>query len=76
MSRRQEVAGAWFQYRDQPVTGRGPGHGSGLVHGKHSAFGMVDVTDRPKWDLVRRVRQANLQAPKWRLDAMRKGEAE
>jgi hypothetical protein len=70
------VGAAWFQYRDQPVTGRGPGHGSALVYGEHFAFGMVDVTDRPKWDLVKRVRQANLQAPKWRLDAMRKGEAE
>jgi len=59
----------WFLYRDQPLTGRGPGHGPGLVYGEHYAFGMVDVTDRPKWDLVERVRRANLAAAGWRLEA-------
>lgn len=57
----------WFQYRDQPLTGRGPGRGSGLVIGEHYAFGMVDITDRPKWDLVEHVRRTNLNAVKWRL---------
>ena len=67
------VGAAWFQYRDQPLTGRGPGHGEALVYGEHFAFGMVDVTDRPKWDLVARVREANLQVARWRLAAMRAG---
>ncbi|HEX8983887.1 MAG TPA: hypothetical protein VF767_00590 [Bryobacteraceae bacterium] len=56
------VGVGWFQYRDQPVGGRGPGHGPALAYGESYAFGLVDVGDRPKWDLVERVRQANLQA--------------
>jgi hypothetical protein len=59
---------AWFFYRDQPLTGRGPGRGEELVYGEHYAFGMVDMGDRPKWDLVKRVREANLSAVKWRLE--------
>jgi hypothetical protein len=58
----------WFQYRDEPITGRGPGDGRPtLVQGEHYAFGLVDITDRPKWDLVTRVRQANLAAVGLRL---------
>lgn len=53
----------YFQYRDQPITGRGPGSGTGLVIGEHYAFGLVDITDRPKWDFVDMVRAANLSAP-------------
>jgi uncharacterized protein (TIGR03437 family) len=59
----------WFQYRDQPVGGRGPGHGPALVYGENYAFGLVDVADRPKYDLVERIRSANLQAPLGRLAA-------
>ena len=66
------VGASWFQYRDQPLTGRGPGHGQDLVYGEHFAFGFVDLTDRPKWDFVTRVRAANLQAAKWRLEASKK----
>ncbi|HKW96882.1 MAG TPA: hypothetical protein VJN43_04070 [Bryobacteraceae bacterium] len=58
---------AWFQYRNEPVTGRGPGRGPDLIYGENYAFGMVDVTDRPKYDLVERVRSANLDAPLGRL---------
>jgi len=65
------VGVCWFQYRDEPVTGRGPGHGPDLVYGEHYAFGLVDVTDTPKWDLVTRVRAENLAAPGRRLAAMR-----
>jgi len=64
------VGVCWFQYRDQPLTGRGPGRGPRLVLGEHYAFGLVDVTDRPKWPLVERVREANLKAARWRLEAM------
>lgn len=62
----------WFQYRDQPLTGRGPGRGNTLVIGEHFAFGLVDYCDRPKWELLKRMRQANLSAPIWRLQAMRR----
>lgn len=61
------VGVGWFQYRDEPVSGRGPGQGPELVYGENFAFGMVDVGDRPKWDLVTRVREANLGAVKRRL---------
>ena len=62
------VGVAWFQYRDEPVSGRGPGFGPGLVYGEDFAFGLVDIGDRPKWDLVTAVRDANLAAPARRLD--------
>lgn len=61
------VGVCWFEYRDEPITGRGPGRGTNLIYGEDYAFGLVDVTDRPKWDLVTRVRQANLSAARWRL---------
>jgi hypothetical protein len=62
------VGVGWFQYRDQPVSGRGPGHGPALTYGEDYAFGLVDVGDRPKWDLVERIRTANLRAAhaRWR----------
>jgi hypothetical protein len=65
------VGVSWFQYRDQPLTGRGPGYGPDLVYGEHYAFGAVTVTDRPKWPLVQRMREANLLAAQWRLGASR-----
>jgi hypothetical protein len=61
------VGVSWFQYRDEPVSGRGPGQGPDLVYGEDYAFGLVDVTDQPKYDLVEKVRQANLQAARIRL---------
>jgi hypothetical protein len=63
------VGVCWFEYRDEPITGRGPDMGRDLVLGEHYAFGLVDVTGRPKMDLVTRVRKANLAAPDWRLHA-------
>lgn len=62
----------WFQYRDQPLTGRGPGRGNTLVIGEHFAFGLVDYCDRPKWEMLKRMRRANLSAPVWRVQAMRR----
>ena len=59
----------WFEYRDQYITGRGPGSGSRLTYGEDHAFGIVDVTDRPKWDLVERMRQINLQAARLRAQS-------
>lgn len=57
----------WFDYRDEPISGRGNTNGVGnvssnLVIGEDLAFGLVDVTDRPKYDLVNKVRAANLAA--------------
>jgi len=64
------LGGLWFQYRNQPLTGRGPGEGPQLVFDEHYAFGLVEETDRPKWELVRRMREANLAAVRVRLEAM------
>jgi hypothetical protein len=65
------VGVSYFKYRDQPLTGRGPGRGDMPVIGEHFAFGLVTETDRPKWPLVRAMREANLNAARWRLEAAR-----
>lgn len=67
------VGALWFHYRDQPLTGRGPGSGLQLVHGEHYAFGVIDVADWPKWNLVERMRKANTSAAGWRSAAMQAG---
>ncbi len=61
----------WFTYRDQSLTGRGPGRGEMPVIGEHYAFGLITETDRPKWPLVKKMREVNMQAAQWRLDASR-----
>ena len=63
------IGGSWFEYRDEPITGRGPGHGPDPLYGEDYAFGVVDVTDRPKWELVSGMRTANRLAAKTRLGA-------
>ncbi|WP_433589414.1 beta-galactosidase [Pseudomonas koreensis] len=45
----------WFQYQDQPVTGR-------LLDGENGHFGLVGVTDLPYQGFVEAVRKSNLQA--------------
>jgi len=55
-----------FDYQDEPLTGRGNTDGTGnitdkLVVAENFAFGMVDVTDTPKYDLVNKVRAANIK---------------
>ncbi|MFG0248583.1 MAG: hypothetical protein ACF8OB_06830 [Phycisphaeraceae bacterium JB051] len=57
----------FFHYRDQPLTGRSLGVVKSLTGGEHYAFGIVDITDTPKWDLVMQMREANLKAAQWRL---------
>lgn len=59
----------WFEYRDQDITGRGPGRGRAIYYGEHYAFGLTTITDQPKYTLVERMRHANLMAPVWRLHA-------
>lgn len=58
------VAGVeWFEYHDQPVTGNannGDVMPASLVIGQSQAFGMIDVTLQPKYDLVNAVRAANI----------------
>jgi len=69
-SERTTVGVMWFQYRDEPVAGRGPcptGQPDTFVCGEHYAFGAADVTDRPKYQLVERMRIANLCAGPVRL---------
>ncbi|WP_339529061.1 beta-galactosidase [Pseudomonas mucidolens] len=45
----------WFQYLDQPVTGR-------LLDGENGHFGLVGITDVPFQGFVDRVRKSNLAA--------------
>lgn len=45
----------WFQYLDQPVTGR-------LLDGENGHLGLVGITDRPYGGFIAAVRKANLQA--------------
>lgn len=45
----------WFQYLDQPVTGR-------LLDGENGHFGLVGITDVPFQGFVETVRKSNLQA--------------
>ncbi len=63
------VGVAWFEYRDEPVSGRGflGETDLDLVEGEDYAFGMVDVADTPKYDLVNPVRLANLASAQLRL---------
>ncbi|HSC83011.1 MAG TPA: beta-agarase, partial [Pseudomonas sp.] len=46
----------WFQYLDQPATGR-------LLDGENGHLGLVAITDRPWQGFVEAVRKANLQVP-------------
>jgi hypothetical protein len=61
------VGVCWFEYRDEPISGRGPGEGPLAAIGEHYAFGLVDDSDRPKWDLVDAVHDANVKALAARL---------
>ena len=45
----------WFQYLDQPVTGR-------LLDGENGHFGLIGITDLPFTGFVDSVRKANVQA--------------
>jgi len=50
-----DIVGAhWFQYTDQPVTGR-------LLDGENSHVGLVGITDIPFGGFVDAVRAANLR---------------
>jgi hypothetical protein len=49
----QVVGAHWFQYTDQPVTGR-------LLDGENSHIGLVGITDMPFEGFIDAVREANL----------------
>ena len=48
----------WFQYVDEPLTGR-------LLDGENGNMGFVTVTDTPYADLVSAAREANLAGTDW-----------
>ncbi|MBT9530600.1 MAG: beta-agarase, partial [Pseudomonas sp.] len=52
----------WFQYLDQPVSGR-------LLDGENGHLGLVGITDRPFQGFVEQVRKANLSVLKNGLPA-------
>lgn len=56
------VGAHWFQYLDQPVTGR-------LLDGENGHLGLVGITDRPYADFVGAVRKTNLALGKRLLEA-------
>ncbi len=59
----------WFQYLDQPVTGR-------LLDGENGHFGLVGITDLPFQGFVETVRKSNLQAVDGLVKAAEKAKAE
>ncbi|CAD5109230.1 beta-agarase [Zestomonas carbonaria] len=64
------VGAHWFQYLDQPVTGR-------LLDGENGHLGLVGITDRPYQGFVTAVRKANLEAGKTLLtEAAKRAEAQ
>jgi hypothetical protein len=58
----QIVGVHWFQYLDQPATGR-------LLDGENGHLGLVAITDRPWQGFVNAVRKANLSAARTLLKA-------
>jgi len=56
------VGGGWFEYHDEPITGRGSGHGQDLTYGEDYAFGLYTEQDQPRWTLLTHMRKANLAA--------------
>ncbi len=69
------IGGCWFEYRDEPISGRGPGGGDGIVIGENYAFGIMDVTDQPKWDLIFPMAATNLDVTALRLQVSAGGTA-
>jgi hypothetical protein len=63
-----------FEHHDESCLGRGPGKGRELQYGEALAWGIIETTDTPKWDMVKAVREINLKAAQLRLDAMKAGQ--
>ncbi|MNV76632.1 hypothetical protein D3C71_1699930 [compost metagenome] len=49
------IGAHWFQYLDQPASGR-------LLDGENGHLGLVAITDVPYTGFVEAVRRSNLQA--------------
>lgn len=60
------VGGGWFEYFDEPLTGRGPGQGPEQVYGENYAFGLYTEQDQPRWAMLDLMRSANLAAARIR----------
>lgn len=43
----------WFQYIDEPLTGR-------LLDGENGHIGLVNITDRPALNLIKQARETNI----------------
>lgn len=43
----------WFQYIDEPLTGR-------LLDGENGHIGLVNITDRPAQELIKKVKETNI----------------
>ncbi len=58
--RNEQIVGAhWFQYLDQPYTGRGDGENYNV--------GLVDVTDKPHQELIDKIRETCYNMYEYRL---------
>lgn len=53
------VGAHWFQYIDQPATGRGDGENYNV--------GFIDICDNPFYDLIEKVRETNYSMYEFRL---------
>ncbi len=57
------VVGAhWFQYLDQPITGRGDGENYNV--------GLIDVADQPYYDLTDKIKETNSQLYEYRFNKL------
>jgi len=54
----------WYQYKDQPLTGRGDA-------GEQRLVGLVDITDQPYDHLIEAIRVAAAQLYDWHAEAVR-----
>ncbi len=59
----------WFQFFDQPASGR-------LLDGENGHFGLVGITDVPYQGFIEQARKANLQVEKLIVGVAHKPEAE
>jgi hypothetical protein len=53
----------WYQFKDQPLTGRG------AVGGENQTVGLVDITDQPHKELVEAIRAVSQQVYQWHKSA-------
>ncbi|WP_339486148.1 beta-galactosidase [Pseudomonas sp. EL_65y_Pfl2_R95] len=60
------VGAHWFQYLDQPVTGR-------LLDGENGHLGLLGITDRPFAGFVEAVRKTNLKVDSRLLETLENG---